>query len=67
MYAADDQNGVRGVDNDKTLGDLPPDEKLTIRPHHAGIVRATPRELMAEGRFKPTATVGYIEFAFSRE
>jgi hypothetical protein len=46
---------------------LPPDEFVTFRPHNAGVFRETPRRLMAEGRFKPTATVGYIEFAFSQE
>jgi hypothetical protein len=51
----------------KSLGELPPDQEITFRPHRAGVFRETPRRLMAEGRFKPTATVGYIEFAFSRD
>ncbi len=51
----------------KKLGELDPDTQLTLRPHKAGVIRTTPRELMREGRFKPAMTVGYVEFAFSRE
>ena len=51
----------------KTLGELPAETKLTLRPHNAGRIETTPGQLMAEGRFKPFMTVGQVEFAFSRD